>query len=35
MLAKRILSLGAFDVLEYLTQRGLPDIEISIPFQMA
>jgi hypothetical protein len=34
MLAKRILPLCAFDVFEDLTYRGLPDVEISSPFQM-
>jgi hypothetical protein len=35
MLTKCILPLGAFDVLEYLTNRGLPDIQIGSPFQMS
>ena len=34
MLPKRILPLCAFDVLKDLTKCGLPDIEISSPFQM-
>jgi hypothetical protein len=34
MLAKRILPLGAFGVLQDLTQRRLPDVEISRPFQV-
>ena len=35
MLAQGILSLCAFGVLKYLTKRGLPDVEISSPFQMS
>ena len=34
MLPKRILPLCAFDILKNLTKRGLPDVEVSSPFQM-
>jgi hypothetical protein len=33
-LAERVLSLGAFGVLEYLPQRGLPDVQVSVAPQM-
>ena len=32
--AKSILSLRALDVLEDLSHRRLPDVEISVPFEM-
>jgi hypothetical protein len=35
MLAQGILSRGAFGVLENLAKRGLPNVEISSPFQVS
>src|ERR1700746_616485 len=35
MLSQRVLPLRALGVFEYLTQSRLPDVEISIPFQVA
>jgi hypothetical protein len=34
MLAQAILPFGALRVLEHLTERGLPDVEIGVPLQM-
>ncbi|HEX9202222.1 MAG TPA: hypothetical protein VF865_21870 [Acidobacteriaceae bacterium] len=33
-LAKRVLTFGALNVLQHLTRRRLPDIDVSVSFQV-